>query len=241
MWLTSPATQNTPNLTFIYGSGSVTGPLSQIDVSLGGFTAANQSFLNVQSYKAQPVIDDQLGVGLLGLGFDSLSPANDFVKATYSGATWGRSVMSNIFEANPTTSKHVAFRLDRLFDGNDTDTGSFDIGTFAPGFEAVNNTAPIPIFSPSSARLQYWSVLLDGININGKNQTLNSTVAMGDTKPPAGKLAVLLDTGYSSPQLTSDLFHALYTSMGGVLIQDGTNTTYAVPCMAEASLTFYIG
>ncbi|KAG9077686.1 hypothetical protein FS749_010393 [Ceratobasidium sp. UAMH 11750] len=230
------------NLTDSYGQGSVTGFVSQIDVTFAGFSVANQSFLNVQSSKDQGIIDQKQAAGLLGLGFDTLSQVNSVVEAAYPGSTWGRSIMSNIFQSDPTTPNHVAFRLNRLYDNNNTDTGSFDIGTFAPGFEAVNNTSPIPIFSYNSTTLIYWSILLDAITINGQNQTLSSTVTGGDTTPPAGKLAVVLDTGYSLPQLTTQLAHDIYTSMGGVLVKDdNTNSTYAVPCMAEANLTFYIG
>ncbi|KAG8744152.1 hypothetical protein FRC10_010721 [Ceratobasidium sp. 414] len=210
-------------------------------MNLAGFSVANQSFLKVQSHEDQPMIDGHLSAGILGLGFDSTSHISDYVRGAYSGATWGRGIMANIFDANPATPKHIAFRLDRLYDDNKTDTGSFDIGTFAPGFEAVNDTAPVPIFSVDSGRLGYWSVLLDDVGINGVNQTLNSTVSFGNTKPPRGKLSALLDTGYSSPQLTDDIFHALYSSMGGVLVQDGTNSSYAVPCMAESKFTFYMG
>ncbi|KAG9102469.1 hypothetical protein FRC06_002003 [Ceratobasidium sp. 370] len=230
------------NLTDSYGKGSVTGFVSQIDVTFAGFSVANQSFLNVQSSQDQGIIDQKQAAGLLGLGFDTLSNVNSVVEAAFPGSTWGRSIMSNIFQSDPTTPNHVAFRLNRLYDNNNTDTGSFDIGTFAPGFEAVNNTNPIPIFSFSSTKLIYWSVLLDAITINGQNQTLSSTVAGGDTTPPAGKLAVVLDTGYSLPQLTTQLAHDIYTSMGGVLLkEDNTNSTYVVPCMAEANLAFYIG
>ncbi|KAG9078677.1 hypothetical protein FS749_009266 [Ceratobasidium sp. UAMH 11750] len=229
------------NLTDGYGQGSVTGFVSQIDLTFAGFSVANQSFLNVQSSKDQGIIDQKQAAGLLGLGFDTISQVNSVVEAAYPGSTWGRSIMSNIFQSDPTTPNHVAFRLNRLYDNNNTDTGSFDIGTFAPGFEAVNNTSPIPIFSYNSTTLIYWSILLDAIAINGQNQTLSSTVTGGDTTPPAGKLAVVLDTGYSLPQLTTQLAHDIYTSMGGVLVkEDNTNSTYAVPCMAEANLTFYI-
>ncbi|KAG8776142.1 hypothetical protein FRC12_001077 [Ceratobasidium sp. 428] len=238
--LDSARVQNTINLTMSYGVGSVVGPIAQINMSLAGFAVANQSFLKVQNYTEQVMIDDHLSAGILGLGFDALSHISNYVRGAYSDATWGRGIMTNIFDANPTVSKHIAFHLDRLY-GNDTVTGSFDIGTFAPGFEAVNDTAPIPVFTVDSGRLGYWSVLLDAIEINGVNQTLNSTVTIGDTKPPAGKLSVMLDTGYSSPQIPEDIFHALYSSMGGILAQDGTNTSYAVPCMAESHFTFYVG
>ena len=164
------------------------------------------------------------------------------MEESYPGATWGRSLLSNIFLSDLSTPNHIAFRLDRLYDGNTTDTGSFDIGTFAPGMEAVNSTSPIPIFNYNSTTDQYWSVLLDGIAINGQNQTLKTTVSAGDVTPPDGKLAVVLDTGYSLPQLTTELAHTIYTGMGGVLWSgDPTNATYVVPCMTEGNLTFYIG
>ncbi|QRV89659.1 aspartyl protease [Ceratobasidium sp. AG-Ba] len=229
------------NLTDSYGLGSVTGFVSQIDVTFAGFNVANQSFLNVQTSKQQSIIDQKSAAGILGLGFDTLSNVNGVVEQATGGQTWGRSIMTNIFMADPTTPNHVAFHLSRLYDNNDTDTGSFDIGSFAPGFEAVNNTDPIPIFSYNSTELIYWSIILDAIAINGQNQTLSSTVTGGDNKPPEGKLAVVLDTGYSLPQLTTQLAHDIYTGMGGVLYEgDKTNSTYVVPCMAEGNLTFYI-
>ncbi|QRV74962.1 aspartyl protease [Ceratobasidium sp. AG-Ba] len=216
-------------LTNTYGIGSVTGFVSQIDVTFAGFSVPNQSFINVQASEQQSMIDQKSAAGLLGLGFDTLSHVNTVVEQATGGQTWGRSMMTNIFMADPTTPNHVAFHLSRLYDNNDTDTGSFDIGSFAPGFEAVNNTDPIPIFSRNSTKLTYWSVILDAIAINGQNQTLSSNVAGGDIKPPEGKLAVLLDTGYSLPQFTTQLAHDIYTGMGGVLYEgDKTNSTYVV-------------
>ncbi|QRV89660.1 aspartyl protease [Ceratobasidium sp. AG-Ba] len=229
------------NLTLTYGIGTITGFVSQIDVTFAGFSVANQSFLNVQGSEQQSLIDRKSTAGLLGLGFDTISGVNAVVEQATGGQTWGRSIMTNIFMADPTTPNHVAFHLSRLYDNNDTDTGSFDIGSFAPGFEAVNNTDPIPIFSRNSTELTYWSIILDAIAINGQNQTLSSNVAGGDIKPPEGKLAVLLDTGYSLPQFTTQLVHDIYTGMGGVLYKrDETNSTYVVPCMTEGNLTLYI-
>lgn len=202
----------------------------------------NQSFLYVTGHEDQAIIDQRTDAGLLGLGFDTLSNINTIVTSNFPGVTWGRSLLSNIFLSDLSTPNHIAFHLSRLYDGNTTDTGSFDIGTFAPGMEAVNDTAPIPIFNSNSTYNVYWSVLLDGIAINGQNQTLKSTVSGGDVTPPDGKLAVLLDTGFSLPQLTTELAHAIYTGMGGVLWkEDPSNATYVVPCMAEGNLTFFIG
>ncbi|CAE7134058.1 unnamed protein product [Rhizoctonia solani] len=227
-------------LTLSYGKGQVAGYVSQLTMSFAGYTVQNQSVLLITQEKEMSLIEANLTNGLLGLGFDTLSSiANTVVKNTQQ--SWGRTLLSNIFISDPTTPNHVAFRLDRHEDGNNTDVGAFDVGTFAAGFEAVNNTAEIPIFSSNSQQNLYWNVLVDGVTLNGKAQTLKSTVNGGTQAPPAGKVAAVLDTGYSLPQLSPELAHAIYGAMGGVMVDDGTNTTYAVPCMAEAQLEFSIG
>ncbi|KAG8758550.1 hypothetical protein FRC11_003468 [Ceratobasidium sp. 423] len=231
--------QNLP-LTLSYGKGQVAGYVSQMTMSFAGYTVQNQSLLLIEQEKDMSLIEANLTNGLLGLGFDTLSSiANTVAQKTQQN--WGRTLLSNIFISDPTTPNHIAFRLDRHDDGNNTDVGAFDVGTFAAGFEAVNNTAQIPIFSSSAQQNIYWNILVDGVTLNGKAQTLKSTVNGGTQTPPAGKVSVVLDTGYSLPQLSPELAHAIYSSMGGVMVEDGTNTTYAVPCMAEAQLMFSIG
>ncbi|CAE6415017.1 unnamed protein product [Rhizoctonia solani] len=231
--------QNLP-LTLSYGKGQVAGHVSQMTMSFAGYTVQNQSILLIEQEKDMSLIEANLTNGLLGLGFDTLSSiANTVAKNTQQ--SWGRTLLSNIFTSDPTTPNHIAFRLDRHDDGNNTDVGAFDVGTFAAGFEAVNNTAAIPIFSSSAQQNLYWNVLVDGVTLNGKPQTLKSTVNGGTQTPPAGKVSAVLDTGYSLPQLSPELARSIYSSMGGVLVEDGTNTTYAVPCMAEAQLVFTIG
>ncbi|KEP55610.1 putative aspartic-type endopeptidase CTSD protein [Rhizoctonia solani 123E] len=227
-------------LTLSYGKGQVAGHVSQMTMSFAGYTVQNQSLLLVTQEKDMSLIEANLTNGLLGIGFDTLSSiANTVVQNTQQ--SWGRTILSNIFISDPTTPNHVAFRLDRHDDGNNTDIGAFDVGTFAAGFEAVNNTAEIPIFSSNAQQNLYWNVLVDGVTLNGKAQTLKSTVNGGTQAPPTGKVAAVLDTGYSLPQLSPDLAHAIYSAMGGVMVDDGTNTTYAVPCTAEAQLVFSIG
>ncbi|KDN42337.1 hypothetical protein RSAG8_06828, partial [Rhizoctonia solani AG-8 WAC10335] len=227
-------------LTLSYGKGQVSGYISRMTMSFAGYTVQNQSLLWVTQEKEMSLIEANLTNGLLGIGFDTLSAiANTVLQNTQQ--SWGRTLLSNIFISDPTTPNHVAFRLDRHDDGNNTDVGAFDVGRFAAGFEAVNNTAEIPIFSSSTQQNMYWNVLVDGVTLNGKAQTLKSTVNGGTQTPPAGKASALLDTGYSLPQLSPELAHAIYSAMGGVLVDDGTNTTYAVPCMAEAQLVFNIG
>ncbi|KAG8700838.1 hypothetical protein FRC09_005727 [Ceratobasidium sp. 395] len=210
-------------------------------MGFAGYTVQNQSILLALNEEDMGLVGSGRADGLLGLGFDTLSTIANTVASAGPGQTWGRTLLSNIFISNPTTPNHIAFRLDRTGDGNNTDVGAFDIGTFASGLEAINNTAEIPIFSRSTQQNLFWNILVDGVTLNGKAQTLKTTVTGGGQSPPAGKVSAVLDTGYSLPQLSPELAHAIYTAMGGVLLNDGTNTTYVVPCMAEAQLVFNIG
>ncbi|QRV84154.1 aspartyl protease [Ceratobasidium sp. AG-Ba] len=152
--------------------------------------------------------------------------------------------MSNIFLQYPSTPNHIAFLLDRTGDLNEADTGYFDIGTYAAGYEAVAKEQKQQVFSGFENVVSQWTVLLTGLNINGKSQKLQSGVkvnkAHGVTNaPPAGSISVLFDTGTSTAQIPAEAHKALYESMGGVSIN--RTSLYAVPCLAEAAIRFTFG
>ncbi|KAG8745743.1 hypothetical protein FRC12_014472, partial [Ceratobasidium sp. 428] len=144
-----------------YGRGSVSGYVSQLTMGFAGYTVQNQSILLINDEQDMSLIESNLTNGLLGLGFDTLSQIANKVASLGAGQTWGRTLLSNIFISDPTTPNHIAFRLDRTDDGNSSDVGAFDIGTFASGLEAINNTAEIPIFSSSTQQNLYWNILVD--------------------------------------------------------------------------------
>ncbi|EUC64953.1 aspartic peptidase A1, putative [Rhizoctonia solani AG-3 Rhs1AP] len=197
-----------------YARGEVTGNIGQINVTFASFSVTNQSLLYVTSQNQTSIIENKAAAGLLGLGFDTLSNINGLVQRTFPGATWGRSLLSNIFLSNPLTPIHIAFRLNRLYDSNQNDTGSFDIGTFASGFEAVNDTDKIPVFSLNPGRNMYWTVLVDGFAVNGKNQT-----PADDTETRARSYHLRTHWGFL----------------------DRDFALYIVPCEAQTNVTFYIG
>ncbi|KAF8608452.1 acid protease, partial [Ceratobasidium sp. AG-I] len=232
------------NLT--YGTGWSAGSVAQIDVDFAGFSIKNQTFLYVTEladFDIELEKEIPLYQGIAGLSFDTLSRVNEAVYEA-TNETWGRSLMSSIFLSDPSTPNHIAFFLDRTGDLNDTDTGLFDIGTYAAGYESIADQPKLPVFSGSTVVVDRWNVLVDGISINGTKQSLTSSVVVDGTTgisvvPPAGSISALLDTGTSAAQLPEAVFKALYESMGGVLI-NGT-TKYVVPCTAEANLEFTIG
>ncbi|QRV84310.1 aspartyl protease [Ceratobasidium sp. AG-Ba] len=234
-------------LNLSYGTGSVVGDVAQLhSLSFAGFNIANQSYLSVtnqdtffQNFESEQP-DFQ---GLAGLSFDTLSDINNAV-LNATNDTWGRSLMSNIFLTDPSTPNHIAFFLDRTGDLNDTDTGCFDIGTYAPGYEAVANEQKHEVYSGFDNGVLQWNMLLTGLKINGKDQKLKSGVKVDKTQgltnvPPAGSISVLFDTGTSAAQIPAEAYKTLYESMGGVLING--SSLYAVPCLAEAAVEFIYG
>ena len=69
------------------------------------------------------------GVGILGMGFTSLSTIDALVNHT--GASTGRSILYNAFNDNKAEPNFIAFALQRTSDPNDDIPGTFSIGTIA--------------------------------------------------------------------------------------------------------------
>ncbi|KAG8776771.1 hypothetical protein FRC12_000698 [Ceratobasidium sp. 428] len=239
------------NLT--YGAGSVAGYVAQADtIGFAGLTASNQTFLYVTEQGDvfnQTEAQDSFSQGILGVGFDTNSEI-DSVVLDATNQTWGRTLMSNVFLAEPNTPNHLAVFLDRLGYLNDTGTGTLDIGTYAPGYEAVADQHKHAVFSGLPNFMIQWNVLVTGLSVNGKPQELETQVITDistglKVKPPSGTISALLDTGSTLAGLPSAAWKALYESMGGVLVKDTTLTygavLYAVPCMAEAQLEITMG
>ncbi|KAH7334973.1 aspartic peptidase domain-containing protein [Rhizoctonia solani] len=232
------------NLT--YGTGWAAGAVAQTDVQFAGFSITNQSFLYIEELSQWDIDFEQqypLYQGIAGLSFDTLSEINKVV-LNNSRETWGRSLMSNIFLADPSTANHIAFFLDRTGDLNDTDTGYFDIGTYAPGYERVANQPKLDVFTGFESEVLQWNVLVHGLSINGKKQDLKTTVVPNKdagltTVPPKGTISALMDTGTSAAEIPEKAFHELYKAMGGVLVKGAS--VYVVPCLAQANVEFTIG
>ncbi|CAE6456987.1 unnamed protein product [Rhizoctonia solani] len=231
------------NLT--YGTGWAAGAIAQTNVEFAGFSITNQSFLYIEELSQWDINFEQeypLYQGIAGLSFDTLSQINNVVvNATQD--TWGRSLMSNIFLADPSTPNHIAFFLDRNDGLNDTDTGYFDIGTYAPGYEQVSTQPKLDVFSGFELQVLQWNLLVHSISINGKKQHLKTSIKVdkdaGLTNvPPEGTISALMDTGTSSALIPECAFHELYKAMGGVLVKGAS--VYVVPCLAQANVEFVL-
>ena len=87
------------------------------DVPSQAFLAGQQVNNPAMAYGAQ---------GILGTGFTSLSSID--MKVNQTGASWGRSLLYNIFAQNPNEPNYMAVALQRNEDPHNGVQGSFTIG-----------------------------------------------------------------------------------------------------------------
>ena len=176
--------------------------------------------------------------GLLGLSFDfvSASPINAHIKSIYgTDATWGRSVLKNIFSQNASQPNFIAIDLARTDDLEETAGGAFSIGEYAPKYAAIANSPKLTQFPQNGDR---WTTLLESVHINGAAIPLTSKI----TGVPSGTSQALLDTGDPAAIMPTYLFDAIYSQIpGAVAYDDGSTHLYFLPCNATPSVSLFFG
>ncbi|KAG8733334.1 hypothetical protein FRC12_018921, partial [Ceratobasidium sp. 428] len=220
-----------------YGTGSVNGFLSVTNCSFAGFDVDDQAFITVTNSTDMDSMFQQGTYGIMGFGFDTLSHVVDAVQMQYN-ATWGRSLLSNLFLQEPSTPNHVAFALERAGDLDDMAVGSFDVGEIDPQYAAVEQSTPTPLWPETANR---WTMLLDALTVGNTSVPLNSTFE-GDNEadPPAGKSVALLDTGSSLGLIPRWAVDAIYENIPGSAYS-AQDDVWFVPCMGEVDVAFTIG
>ncbi|EAU84781.1 hypothetical protein CC1G_00300 [Coprinopsis cinerea okayama7 len=215
-----------------YAIGWAAGHIAYAPVTFVGITAPRQAFLDADS-----AYNPALGLGadgVVGLGFNRLSSIDHELNKT--GATSGRSLLYNLFDANPEEPNFIAFALHRDIDGEDEDEveGSFAIGEFEPEYTAILGNAPIPTWPPRNP--YRWNVLLDALIVN-------DTITPGTTKivgAPSNKAVVLLDSGASYTYAPPEICEAIYGNVPGASF-DAAVGAWIVPCDQEVNMALQIG
>lgn len=178
--------------------------------------------------------------GVLGLSFDyaQASPINTQIQQIYGAdASWGRSVLRNIFEQNPTQPNFIALDLTRTDDLEDTAGGSFTISEYEDDdyAQAVEGAPVLPQFPVGGTR---WTVLLDGLYVDQVPVELNSAI----NEVPAGKLQTLLDSGDPTATVPIAFMDAIYSKIpGAVQYTDGATHLWMLPCNTTTDVEFVFG
>ncbi|KAJ8507945.1 hypothetical protein ONZ45_g9735 [Pleurotus djamor] len=231
LWVKHPRiqTSDTTILTgrLAYAKGSVEGPIDYAPIET----------------KDMEDIFDTGASGLMGLGFDAtgslIHNLTSTAFATSTDPSRTRSTISNIFYSNMSLPNFFTLLLGRTDDPDDEQAGVFTISEYIDEFAAVANSPKM-----NSQTDDHWSVLLDGVSVNGKEFPLTSRLE----GVPSGKTIAVLDSGFSLPPVTPALVDAIYSPVpGAVNVEDipelnAAGISYILPCNNPvADVSFKIG
>lgn len=174
--------------------------------------------------------------GMMGLSFLTLSWVNYELQSgpstSPSSSTPGANPIYNIFAQNPSASPFFDMQLHRATDAAEAPSGSLIVGTHMSGFESVGAQPHLPLAVPG--RL---GVVLDEMRVNGKAFAFAKSVVPGLA---SGKIAAVIDSGYTYPPLPPAAVDFIYSSIpGSVFFTRGGN--WIVPCNETTDVTFTFG
>ncbi|KAJ6508387.1 aspartic peptidase domain-containing protein [Mycena sanguinolenta] len=223
--------------TISYASGGASGPVMLAPVDFTGYTIASQAFIQVPPDDSHPA-----GQGLIGLG-----PSEGSVVYTAFDATEGNTVLDNIFIQNTATPNYITFALNRLNDATETFTGDITVGETLTNdnFSAIVNQPKLTVTTVaiSNEGNQHFQTLLDVngfIGPDGNPISVTSEVSSTSNKKA---LTVVVDTGFSLPQVPTSVAKAIYGSFPDTqLVNDpSVGDVWYVPCTQEVNVTLKFG
>ncbi|KAJ7182331.1 aspartic peptidase domain-containing protein [Mycena crocata] len=222
-----------------YEGGPVHGTIGFASVELGGYRVDNQAFINATSVQLREVLE--LGLdGLVGFAFDGTDASDiiDTLKAKGSDPILGDPFLYNVFKQTPDQNNFIGISLSRTGDLEGSADASFTINAVDIAYREVLNAPALPLFPGDN---QAWSIVIDGISVDGVDVTLPSSV---HTDLSAGKLSVLMDTGNPDTELPTAVLHDIYSKIPGAryrLKEAGVGWTWSIPCNTTSIVTIEIG
>ncbi|TFK87338.1 acid protease [Polyporus arcularius HHB13444] len=223
-----------------YAVGEVQGAIKTAELGFAGYTVDNQAYISVPADS-----QNKDGSGLIGLGPNYGSQVSDAV-----GDSSGDAVLDRIFQQNTSTPNYITFLLGRNDDPTDPPTGDLTVGELMTGYENITSQPKLPVSVVSSSETvnQHWQVLLDANGIVGPagNDVIsefNIESAVGSTGNKK-QLTVVLDTGYSLPQVPASVAQAFYKDVPGAQLvtrSELSGQVWQLPCDKEVNITFKFG
>ncbi|KAH9037652.1 aspartic peptidase domain-containing protein [Lactarius pseudohatsudake] len=201
-----------------YAVGSAEGPVKTAQLEILGFTVPDQAFIEVPAGDGAPD-----GTGLIGLGPNTGSHIHDALIDLPAGDT----PLDRIFLQNPTTPNYLTVLLNRPNDTAEQYTGAMTIGEGTP---------------PA----QHWSIVLDSNGIIGPDGKAIKVTSNATDAPihDVNQLVAIIDTGFTLPQVPSEVAHALYSGAKGAKltnVQQFSGDIWVIDCDVEVNATFLIG
>ncbi|KAH9851427.1 acid protease [Lenzites betulinus] len=224
-----------------YAMGDVKGNIAFAELRIGPYVIPSQAFINATNITSMP--DGTQGI--IGMAFDTARIYEEMQKAwgTDAANTLGRGPMSNLIAQNPSVPGFFDLQLGRqdpltLEEHNN----HLLIGQHLATATAVANMPKIERINP-----KHWTLPLDGLNINGKPFTGWRKSGVAGTPP--GKIAAVLDSGFSLSLWPNEVVDAVYGSIPGAVKVDGPipgtglplTDNWVVPCNISPNISFVFG
>ncbi|KAH9015677.1 hypothetical protein EDB85DRAFT_2210110 [Lactarius pseudohatsudake] len=122
------------------------------------------------------------------------------------------------------------------------------IGEVLPQYSNISNQPKVPVLALQSnlSQDQHWLITLDSNGIigpNGKAVNVKSNAIDAPTHN-ASQLVAGIDTGFTLPQVPSEVAHAMYSGAKGAKLknlQSYSGDIWVIDCDAEVNVTFLIG
>ncbi|KAH9172154.1 aspartic peptidase domain-containing protein, partial [Lactarius sanguifluus] len=222
-----------------YAVGSKAGPVKTAQLEILGFTVPDQAFIEVPSGGDAPD-----GTGLIGLGPNTGSRVHDALNDQSAGDT----PLDRIFRQNLTTPNYLTVLLNRLNDTAEKYTGAMTIGEVLPQYSNILNQPKVPVSVLDSiiSQSQHWSIILDSNGIVGPDGKAIKVTSNATDAPihNVNQLVAIIDTGFTLPQVPSEVAHALYSGAKGAELINVPNfggDVWVIDCDVEVNATFLIG
>jgi len=221
-----------------YAVGAVNGEIRTATMDFLGYTVENQAYLQIAANSE----NQTSGTGLIGLGPHTGSN----IQGTVGNGT-GDPPLDRIFQQNTSTPNYLTVLLGRSDDKFDNVPGNITIGELLPGYANISSQPKLNVtelkLTESSA--QHWQTLLDANGIIGPDGTSVDVTTGVSTTSNDKQLTVVFDTGYSLPQVPSDVAQAFYENVPGAQyinnVASLAGPAWQIPCDYEVNVTFKFG
>ncbi|KAI0819329.1 aspartic peptidase domain-containing protein [Trametes gibbosa] len=222
-----------------YAVGDVKGNIAFAELRFGQYVIPSQAFVNATNVTSMPA-----GVqGLVGMAFETARIYETMEEkwGTEAANALGRGPMSNLIAQDRSVPGFFDLQLGRVSPFNDSEQhdNHLLIGQHLATASAVASAPKLERIDP-----YHWTIAMDGMNINGKPFTgWNKSGVAGI---PPGKIAAVLDSGYSLSAWPNEVLDAVYGSIPGAVKFDGpipgtplpAKNNWVVPCNVSPNISF---
>ncbi|KAJ7120763.1 aspartic peptidase domain-containing protein [Mycena crocata] len=245
LWLVTPPdfeydTTDSVPVSLGYAGGWANGTTGYASMQFGDYGVAKQAFANATTVTLGGILE--LGLdGLMGVAFGGLdaSPITAALTLTSQDPTLGQPFLYNVFDLTPDQSNFMGISLSRTDDLEGSAAASFTINELDVTYAAVADTPEVPLFPGGNLR---WSVLVDGIDVDGVRIPLISNVPGTRVTRCAGSIVAVMDTGTPTAAFPPDLLYAIYSQIPNAYVMaEGNNMVFVIPCNTTSVVTIVIG